>query len=120
MRNRDCIQAVSPLKKDNEYSFNVRLNLKKPDHRKAYNRLMNRRNQSMNDCVVEALCHMGDPYAQTLQQDQLQAAVRKELENFFQDWKPPETMAAESRVTGTDSAPTEEDLAAAMAFMNAL
>ena len=113
--------AVFPLKKDNEYSFNVRLNLNKPDHRKAYNRLMNRRNQSMNNCVVEALCHMGDPYAQTLQQDQLQTAVRKELENFFQDWKPPETMAAaESGVTGTDSAPTEEDLAAAMAFMNAL
>ena len=58
------------MKKDNEYNFNVRLNLNKPDHRKAYDRLMNRQNQSMNDCVVEALCHMGDPYAQTLQQAQ--------------------------------------------------
>ena len=75
----------------------------------------------MNECVVEALCHMDNSYVQTLQQDQLRAAVRKELENFFQDWKPPETMtAAESGVTGTSSAPTEEDLAAAMDFMNAL
>ena len=111
---------MSPVKKDNEYHFNVRLNLNKPDHRKAYNLLMNRRNQSMNDCVVEALCHMGNPYTQTLQSDQLQAAVRKELQDFFQDWKPPETVAAESGVTGTDSAPTKEDLAAAMDFMNAL
>lgn len=82
---------------------------------------MSRRNQSITDCVAEALCCMGEPQAQAFQADQLQAAVRKELQNFFQDWKPPETMAAaESGVTGKDSAPTEEDLAAAMDFMDAL
>ena len=109
------------MKKDNGYCFSVRLNLNRPDHRKAYEQLMSRRNQSITDCVAEALCRMGEPKAQALQPDQLQAAVRKELQNFFLDWKSPETMAAaECGVTGKDSAPTEEDLAAAMDFMDAL
>ena len=48
------------MKKENEYFFNVRLNLKKADHRKAYNRLMNRHSQSISDCVVDALCFMDE------------------------------------------------------------
>ena len=105
------------MKSENRVSFTVRLNLNKPRHREAWQRLRSG-SASYTAIIVDALTKDADPSSVFTDADELKAIVRQAITEALQEL-PVQPVGVSAESSGKDEI-TDEDFGVADDFMSAL
>lgn len=114
------------MSRESSQKFLVRLNLNKPAHRKAWEKLQARKDKSYTDMIVSALCmeeqaasSVRDPPMEGTKEAAIRRIIQEELQAIFQSNPMILTKPDREAVIPEDISPSsDEDLNASLNFID--